>query len=395
MSSGDKNFEREFDAFLNEEDSKLAALYRKLPQPEPDAKLDAAVRSMAHRALNPQLVATPRRAERRGPARWVPALGAAAGIVLAAGIAWRLGPSLHDDREYAPANDVITVRQLDTKAPSVEPPLSPAPPPVPAENAAAPAGRSAPPKLKGAPASGLGEPAATQAAPEQQKEARLAEPAANAPGAAGALSKSEAALSGPQPQAFPAPEKKVQKRASEMDAVERKQIMAAGAWQNLHDRDTGQAAHNEEKAKSLDDKAPAAPASRTEAPASTVVLQPPGAPPPPPPPAQYRVQAAPAPVAPPPPAEETRSDAARAAAKDQAIGGAAPAAAAPAAKAADEKAQRARSKDPNASLYPEHWLANIRTMLAQGRRDEALQSLAEFRRLYPDYRLPDDLRDLQ
>jgi hypothetical protein len=29
------------------------------------------------------------------------------------------------------------------------------------------------------------------------------------------------------------------KRASELDAVERKQIMATGAWQNLHDRDTG------------------------------------------------------------------------------------------------------------------------------------------------------------
>jgi len=43
MSSNEK-FEREFEAFLNEEDSRLAALYRKLPQPEPDAKLDAAIR---------------------------------------------------------------------------------------------------------------------------------------------------------------------------------------------------------------------------------------------------------------------------------------------------------------------------------------------------------------
>ena len=54
MSSANEKFEREFEAFMNEEDSRLAALYRKLPQDEPDARLDAAVRSMAHRALNPQ-----------------------------------------------------------------------------------------------------------------------------------------------------------------------------------------------------------------------------------------------------------------------------------------------------------------------------------------------------
>jgi len=53
------------------------------------------------------------------------------------------------------------------------------------------------------------------------------------------------------------------------------------------------------------------------------------------------------------------------------------------------------SKDPNARLYPEHWLANIRTMLREKHREDALRSLAEFRRLYPDYRLPDDLRDLK
>jgi hypothetical protein len=53
------------------------------------------------------------------------------------------------------------------------------------------------------------------------------------------------------------------------------------------------------------------------------------------------------------------------------------------------------SSDPNAALYPEHWLANIRTMLREHRRADALRSLDEFRRLYPDYRLPDDLRDLK
>ena len=52
------------------------------------------------------------------------------------------------------------------------------------------------------------------------------------------------------------------------------------------------------------------------------------------------------------------------------------------------------ARDRNASLYPEHWLANIQQMLRDNRREEALRSLAEFRKRYPDYRLPDDLRDL-
>jgi hypothetical protein len=56
---------------------------------------------------------------------------------------------------------------------------------------------------------------------------------------------------------------------------------------------------------------------------------------------------------------------------------------------------KVRSHDPNASLYPEHWLENIRIMLRENNRDDALRSLAEFRVIYPDYHLPDDLRDLK
>jgi hypothetical protein len=69
-----------------------------------------------------------------------------------------------------------------------------------------------------------------------------------------------------------------------------------------------------------------------------------------------------------------------------------PVAAPPAGRAG---AARLESSDPNARLYPEHWLENIHRMLAEGHRAEAVRSLAEFRRLYPDYRLPDDLRDLR
>jgi len=69
---------------------------------------------------------------------------------------------------------------------------------------------------------------------------------------------------------------------------------------------------------------------------------------------------------------------------------------APAAQSPEDKAkQRPHSDDPNANLYPEHWLANIRTMLHEHHRSEALHSLGEFRKMYPDYHLPDDLRALK
>jgi len=57
--------------------------------------------------------------------------------------------------------------------------------------------------------------------------------------------------------------------------------------------------------------------------------------------------------------------------------------------------EKSRSQDPNARLYPEHWLQNIRTMLRENHRDDAVRSLDEFRKMYPDYHLPDDLRDLK
>ena len=47
--------------------------------------------------------------------------------------------------------------------------------------------------------------------------------------------------------------------------------------------------------------------------------------------------------------------------------------------------------DRNVSLYPEHWLANIRLLLRDNQRAAALRSLDEFRKKYPDYVLPDDL----
>jgi hypothetical protein len=34
-------------------------------------------------------------------------------------------------------------------------------------------------------------------------------------------------------------------------------------------------------------------------------------------------------------------------------------------------------------------------MLRENKRDDAVRSLAEFRKMYPDYKLPDDLRALK
>ncbi|HSE13277.1 MAG TPA: hypothetical protein VLB69_11640, partial [Rudaea sp.] len=271
MSSNEK-FEREFAAFLNEEDSRIGALYRKLPQTEPDPRLDAAVRAMAHRAPNPELAATPQidsSSPRRS--RWLPALGAAAGVVLAAGIAFRLGPSWHGERGEtgAPANDVIRVRP-DEASPAAPPPLSPPPPPPQAKTAQAPAAASAS-------AAGRLEPRGTAEAPKPAAEAplrknatRFDDRAASHPAgeAAGALGKAERpAAGGASPQAFPSPSPpQERKRAPEIDAVERKQIMTTGAWQDLHDRDAGEAAESGRPAQPQVDEKAAARAKTAESP---------------------------------------------------------------------------------------------------------------------------------
>jgi hypothetical protein len=404
--SSDEKLEREFAAFLAEDDSRLAALYRKLPQAEPDPRVDGAVRAMAHRALNPQLVATPQASPpNRRSGTWLPALGAAAGIVLAAGIAFRLGPSWHGDRGEtgAPASDVISVRSVDAPPPAA-PPLSPAPPP--AETAAPPApaaSLSGMAKLKTQAEAEAAKPASDSEA--RDKAARLDDSSDTRPSAAGGLNKVEKPAAAPaQPQAFPAPAP-ARKRASEMDAVERKQIMATGAWQNLHDRDLKKPASSAAQAappsagtrpmtaaKSAEPQrqealATPAPSSQSGAPSSRDEAAPPPAPAARPLPQQFApppARAAPAPAA--KTDAQQRNDAAHATAVAPTVS----------AEAAQKKEnEKTRSKDPNASLYPEHWLENIRAMLRADNRDGALRSLAEFRKMYPDYKLPDDLRDLK
>ncbi|HEY8011982.1 MAG TPA: hypothetical protein VIE67_13395 [Rudaea sp.] len=105
-----QKFDREFEEFLRDDDSRLAALYRKLPQPEPDAQLDARVRALAQRAAREPATAATQIAARRRSNR-LPALGAAAAFLLAAGIAWRVAPQMWPARNQvaAPATETTSV----------------------------------------------------------------------------------------------------------------------------------------------------------------------------------------------------------------------------------------------------------------------------------------------
>lgn len=161
MTTGNPQFERDFAAFLRGDDARLEALYRKLPQPEPDAPLDAAVRALAQRAA----AATTRKpiASHR---HWLPVFGVAAVVALAVGFAFRLGPQLW-------------------QRPSAVAPAEPA-----AESAPAP-----------------------MALPEPAMESQAPAPAPAAKAAALDLQKVENAASRPAPRAFPPPARAMREAA--------------------------------------------------------------------------------------------------------------------------------------------------------------------------------------
>jgi len=71
----------------------------------------------------------------------------------------------------------------------------------------------------------------------------------------------------------------------------------------------------------------------------------------------------------------------------------------PAEPAADAVELRARSAPLRKEAVgaapartPEEWLEDIRRLKQQGKDKEAAEALADFRKAYPDFRLPDDLR---
>jgi len=130
-------FDAEFEKFLRDESISIEAIYRKLPSFEPGAQLDARVRALASAALRPQMrsvegAVSP--STLRARRRWVPAFASAAVLVLAAGIAWRMGPQNWARKEAAQsvaveANSASTQTvPLPASAPARQAGPSPTPP---------------------------------------------------------------------------------------------------------------------------------------------------------------------------------------------------------------------------------------------------------------------------
>lgn len=373
--SAEENFEREFDAFLREENSRMAELYRKLPHPEPDAALDARVRDAARRALREEAAATPTRAPSRKP-RWLPTLGIAATLVIAAGIGWRLVPHDSPARVATTAADVAA--PATTPAHSVESTANPA-----SASAAdsSPASPSAPEFAKqSVSAAGSNSAAAPGAQPEQ---ARADKPAQSAPAkaepriAAKAASPQTppalAAQTAKEPAAFP-------RRAA---AVEAEKMIAA-------------------KPSPPAVSAYAAPTQAGQQPARTAAddmpLAAPAPPPPPPPPPA-------SPAAPAAAAAEQNAEARQGASVAGTVQGApsaiSPDPVNPARYRWDATGYVASSAPARSGIYPPDrpplatWVEIVRAMLRDGRRDAAKQALADLRRQHPDYRVPADLRGLE
>jgi hypothetical protein len=66
--------------------------------------------------------------------------------------------------------------------------------------------------------------------------------------------------------------------------------------------------------------------------------------------------------------------------------------AAPMSKSLQGSASSINSSAAQASRSPEAWLAEIRRLRADGREAEAHEQLERFRKAYPDFVLPADLR---
>ncbi len=349
MSGGNDKLERELESFLAD-DSRVAALYRRLPKDEPDARLDAAILEQARAATH----------TRRTRPRWLPAMSAAAALVVVAGLAYRVGPQVWSAR-----SGVSEKAEQNVAAPA--PVAEPAPDTSASQPATAvpqSAGGLAAPQAASAPAMKRAAPSAAENAPAHVVVERQRHAAADKLRSESRENEQQKLSGKTQP---------AQTLQSADTRVESKEAF----------RDNVEAAQSQ----------PAGPKASPE-PAHAAALRSAASPP--------RLDAAPAP---PPPAA---SDAAAANTTNAAkpVSNAFPAAAtyapmsAPASASAPaparEAAQPAQSAaDVEVNLYPEHWIADIRTMLKNGRRDDAIKNLTAFRKRYPDYKLPDDLRDLK
>lgn len=166
--------DRDLERLLDEDGGEFGAIYRRLGRPEPPRRLDRIVLASAARAVH---------GGRAPPAqRWMLGIGSAAGVVLAAGIAWQVGKQL-ESRE---AESGGSLERSHPSVIAVQPISEPAAPQK-AESDLAISDQAGPPA-----ASQVEEPKPLQAA--RQKAVRPAPPPpAAAPVEAPALMKERAA----------------------------------------------------------------------------------------------------------------------------------------------------------------------------------------------------------
>ena len=308
--SGNEKLDRELESFLAEENSRVAALYRKLPRHEPDAKLDAAVIAMARSAV----------ATKRSRNHWMPAVSAAAITLLVVGVSYRTVVQQWNQRATLPSQNSVSEPVV---APSASAPQAQAFPAAPASERA----QSGPSNVAPVDAKPVPSPPVSDALARRKADdlARVRETMARQGAAATAMTK------------------RVDKAA---DAPSR-----AAPLQQL---DSNVVAPRQSEKET----------SGTGVPSQTQAEQPSG-----------RVESsagdANSPLASPAPAPMASPE---------------PAIAATAA---------AMKIAPGTHLYPEHWIANIQQLLRNNKREDALRNLNEFRKNYPDYPLPDELRDLK
>jgi hypothetical protein len=401
--------EREFEAFLAGEGSELARLYRRLPQSEPDARLDAAVLSLARAAVEPQRVNALRHANvRHRRPLWLVGLSSAAGVVLAAGIAWQMrngfnesaAPTLRQSASARTERDVIPISAIvppaEPTAPPPPPALAPAsastPAPPPAKPAsmhpkAAPRGRevelAAAVDAKkdsslrsdvAAPAdTSLPEPVAATTA-QASTEPPAWESLANAESSSGGVDKFAADAAQPQP--FPGTG-----GVPDYNSVERKAAIASGSRRDDYGVDVD-AASADPLAKQEQRARVARAAAKEKRPVEETAARAQSAP-------EAERQIAPRMAAAPAVAASPATSAAQAPPATATEAAPRPAAAGAVGNAASAELQR------NAMLPPDEWVKRIRELLREERRADALENLELLRRKHPAYGVPADLRELR
>ena len=335
------------DPLSPEERAMAEALARALPRNGPTPEVDAAVLASARTALSGQATAPATRRRRRWPA----ALGVAASLVFAVGIAWQLRPvpqeaipamgegPLPSGSAQAPADSSAAPSPVHTRpaAEAVRPPV-----PAPAPTAA-----DAPPAE--APAKAPARPPAAEQAPKADARTHRA-PSPSADNRQTAPAPTEAQTVRPAPTSPPAPRPEAHSAAP------------ASALRLESQREITSRIEAEEP-----------PASAQPRPASPTRAK---APPPAPP-------APPAPPPPPPLPVEQEADAGQAAEASHGDvvfeGG-------------DLHGDPPATVDSPA--FQRLWLERIRELRDAGELEAARESLREYRRRYPSQSLPDDLDGL-